>query len=59
MRVQPAGNILDLRTHRLDKLATQPGTNVQFGGASASASGGGQQRTGKARTTSHSSGSGR
>jgi len=61
MRVQPAGNILDLRTHRLDKLATQPGTNVPFGGSGVTTSGSGSSphRTSKARTASHLSGSGR
>jgi hypothetical protein len=59
MRVQATGNILDLRTHRIDKLASQPGTNVALGGAGATTAGSGQHRTSKARTTSHLSGSGR
>jgi hypothetical protein len=31
MRVESKGNILDLRTHRFDKLASQPGAVVPLG----------------------------
>jgi len=41
MRVQPSGNILDLRTHRFDKLATQSGATVPFGGPDVASHAGG------------------
>jgi hypothetical protein len=34
MRVESNGNILDLRTHRFDKLASQPGAIVPLGAPS-------------------------
>ena len=48
MRVQANGNILDLRTHRFDRLATQAGATVPLGSLDATSP----------RTTSHVSGSG-
>jgi hypothetical protein len=49
MRVQANGNILDLRTHRLDKLAAQAGASIPLGAPDGTSPG----------TTSHGSGSGR
>ena len=40
MRVQRTGIILDLRTHRFDRLATQPGVGVQLGAAGGTAAAG-------------------
>lgn len=48
MRVQATGNILDLRTHRFDKLASQAGATVPLGVPGATSP----------PTTSHVSGSG-
>jgi len=58
MRVEPNGYILDLATHRFDKLANQPGATVPFAatgvtnsaapGATAKASAA-KKRSGKAR----------
>ncbi|HSR86745.1 MAG TPA: hypothetical protein VLM11_21420 [Streptosporangiaceae bacterium] len=40
MRVQRTGIILDLRTHRFDRLASQPGAGVQLGAAGGTAAAG-------------------
>jgi cell division protein FtsB len=71
MRAEPNDIILDLRTHRFDKLAAQPGATVQLGapsatgpvtktGAAASSAkaGAGQKQTTKPRRTPRLSGSG-
>jgi hypothetical protein len=43
MRVESNGNILDLRTHRFDKLASQPGAVVPLGAPSDTTPGGSGQ----------------
>jgi hypothetical protein len=40
MRVESNGNILDLRTHRFDKLASQPGAVVPLGAPNGAIPGG-------------------
>jgi hypothetical protein len=42
MRVESNGNILDLRTHRFDKLSSQPGATVPLGALNNAAGGSGQ-----------------